>query len=64
MPGSTQFEASNSSPPVSALLRVISHRIGIPGWKSSSRSPPGGATFGSPCGGAGSLLIFGVPLLL
>src|SRR5829696_4861230 len=30
---------SKSSPSVSSVVRVISHRIPIPGWKSSSRSP-------------------------
>jgi hypothetical protein len=34
MCGSTQFVASNNSPSVSSVLRVISHRIPIPAWKS------------------------------
>src|SRR6187551_3515943 len=39
--GSSQFVASKRSPPVSVVLRVISHRIPIPGWKSRLRSSPG-----------------------
>jgi hypothetical protein len=45
---------------VSAALRVISHRISMPGWKSSWRSPLADLAAGSPPGVA-SLLISETP---
>jgi hypothetical protein len=49
-PGVDPVRRFESSPAVSSLLRVISHRIPIPGWKSSWLSALAGVARGEDAG--------------